>query len=224
MDSTARDASPLVALSAFRVRRGDHRLHRRFRDHCFDDARRVAKSASRRCHRRDSVRRRARDSQSVSRRRKNDDQSAQVDSGISLSQQSEHVLLQSGRQRPMETQENCPTCGRPRWSGLSDGAIDIEECEATGGVTCRLATQRNSLVSAMRRLAHANCDPATKRSCMAILEMIAPSSKSCPLCRETCVTRSGGSIVPHYPNKDSKTLCDASFGTLLGGVLFRRTP
>lgn len=80
----------------------------------------------------------------------------------------------------------CPRCGRPEWL---DGPIGVATCEYTGGVTCRLAAQRNALVAALGAVVRTPHDPTVVRTGRAVLEYYvpprpptAPTPGDCPEC------------------------------------------
>lgn len=114
--------------------------------------------------------------------------------------------------------QKCPTCNRELYSGLTDGALTIDVCPAQGSVSCVLATQRNSLGAALKRLAGANCEAAVKRSCLAIYDQIYPPSTSCPSCAQPGVVV-GGEVRVHHARPQDLRPCGASFRRVIGGEL-----
>lgn len=124
----------------------------------------------------------------------------------------------------MSAETHCPKCRRERWTpDAPSGSINPDVCEFTGGATCVLTMNQNSLVEAVRSLAKlvkvtTKEDLMVLRTAMAVVEHVRPSSGSCPLCGQVLVTKFT-EIQIHYPKSGVK-LCDAVGGRILGGVYF----
>lgn len=110
--------------------------------------------------------------------------------------------------------DRCAHCLRHLW--LASGPITLETCHCPGNDTCRLVTQRNVLIASMRALLK---DPvASRRTALAMIEEIVPSSDNCPLCGANFAV-SRGSVVVHFAHSGDTRPCRASFKRVLGGAL-----
>ncbi len=119
------------------------------------------------------------------------------------------------------TRTHCKMCRRELWDG--GNAISIDQCTSPGNETCILSTSQNNLVAALKSLiplvnvATPN-DTQILRTALAIVEQVRPSSRSCPKCAKVLVVK-GTTIQPHYANQADEKTCEASFRTVLGGIL-----
>lgn len=115
--------------------------------------------------------------------------------------------------------DKCPKCARPKWNGLSHGAINIDECEFEGGISCTLTVKAMTLFAALNSVIKAPTDPATLRTAGAILEQIAPS-RDCPMCgRPGAINPHRRQITMHYPTNEDIKPCVLSLKYLKNGEL-----
>lgn len=119
------------------------------------------------------------------------------------------------------SREFCPTCTRAKWLG-TNGPITERECPSQNSPSCKLATQRNSLAAALRKLIASACDAPTRRACLVVLESVFPSSHVCPMCGQSGVVVKS-EVRIHFPSNKDTVPCKASFGTVLGGILLTRS-
>ncbi len=118
---------------------------------------------------------------------------------------------------------NCPKCRREQWEG--DLAINVDQCEYTGSVTCVLTMNQNSLVDSAKSIAKmlvartlTREEILQLRTALAVVEHVRPSSTTCPLCSKPLVVSRSVVAVHHARNDDTRP-CDASYRSVIGGFL-----
>lgn len=99
----------------------------------------------------------------------------------------------------------CPTCGS-------------RDCDEQEGRACCLRKDLNSLVAALRSVIKTKLDPQAVKTALVIVEHIQPSSHYCPLCEKPGVVRNGA-VQVHFASVTQDRPCDASYGTVIGGIL-----
>jgi len=119
---------------------------------------------------------------------------------------------------------HCKKCRRELWKGdVGFNSINPESCEFTGGVTCVLTMNQNSLIEGVKAMVKMVKSPTREemlamRTVLAVVEQVRPSSTSCPSCATPLVV-SRTKVAVHFAKSDDQRPCPASYGTVLAGFL-----